>query len=142
MDLFDLGAGSQVHDLQPGISPNDLFWVAEIPDDSFGSNASHAGLRLRNLPLVDTFTFFGPTNVSAGVDIDLVWNAIGPPHERGKGTDVDPKDPAAFSGQFSEANCYGYVRGHEIGFSFQTKRLDSSGYYAQLGRERNGSFLT
>lgn len=143
MDLFTgSGPESQVHDLQPGVSPNDLFWVVELDSGSFGVQGNTAGLRLRNLPLVDTFVFLGPTNVSASVDVDLVWRRIGPHEERGRGTDVDPTDPAAFLGRIAEADCYGYVSGREIGFSFRTGRLESSPYYAQLGTQRNGVFLS
>jgi len=139
--LFDSGPESQTHDFQPGLSPNGLFWVAEIPNRSFGSNGRRAGLRLRDFPLVDTFTFGGPTNVPGSVDIDLVWQATAPLEHRGKGKAVDPTDPAAFEGHFAPSRCYGFVSGNEIGFSFETNRLESASYYAQLGTERNGAYL-
>ncbi len=143
MDLFtDSGPESQVHDFQPGLSTNNLFWVTELAPGSFGLGGNHAGLRLRDLPLIDSFVFLGPTQVSASVDVDLVWRRTGHHRERGKGTDVDPTDPAAFLGRIAEAECYGYVSGREIGFSFRTGRLSSASYYAQIGEQRNGVFLT
>lgn len=142
MDLFaDSGPESQVHDFQPGLSSNGLFWVTEVAPGGFGLSNEHAGLRLRNLPLVDSFVFLGPTNVSASVDVDLVWRRTGYHRERGKGNEVDSTDPAAFLGRIAEADCYGYVSGREIGFSFKTGRLTSSTYYAQIGEQRNGVFL-
>ncbi|NNE97177.1 MAG: hypothetical protein HKN24_14230 [Acidimicrobiales bacterium] len=142
MDLFtDSGPESQVHDLQPGISTNKLFWVTELAPGSFGVSGDTAGMRVRNLPLVDSFVFLGETQVSAAVDIDLVWRRTGHHRDRGKGKDVDPTDPAAFLGRIAESDCYGYVSGREIGKSFRTRRLTSSTYYAQFGTQRNGVFL-
>jgi hypothetical protein len=61
--------------------------------------------------------------------------------ELGSGSAVDPKDPAAFSGQFFQANATGTISGSEIGFSFESNSATSKLGYAAFGKERNGSFL-
>jgi hypothetical protein len=53
---------------------------------------------------------------------------------------VDPTDPAAFLGRFAPARSTGVFSGFEVGFSF-TGQGDSDRGYAQLGPERNGTFL-
>lgn len=106
---------------------------------------SHRGrvarLRLRNLPLVDTFEFGGPLAIAGQADIDLTWVATSKPVRRGKGTAVDPEDPAAFLGRFAEARCIGKASGIETGFSFTTGKLTADDFFAEIGPERNGVFL-
>jgi hypothetical protein len=58
-----------------------------------------------------------------------------------RGYDVDePTDPAAFAGSFAAARVQATFSGTELGFSFTGKATAQSGY-AQIGTERNGSFL-
>jgi hypothetical protein len=142
--LLDPGSGSQVNDLNPGILPNGLFWTAQIPSHAFDvSRDGHiARLRLRAQPLVDNFTFGGPLAIAAQVNLDLRWQAISAPIERGKGAAVEPTSPAAFTGHFAEASCSGTVSGFETGFSFQTSKLTAADFFAEMGRERNGVFLS
>jgi hypothetical protein len=143
VDLLDPSSGSQVHDLSAGILPNRLFWTAQIPSHAFkvSSDGHVARLRLRELPLVDTFVFGGPLAIAAQVNIDLRWQAISAPIERGKGAAVEPTSPAAFIGHFAEASCTGKVTGFETGFSFKTGELTAADFFAELGSERNGVFL-
>lgn len=91
--------------------------------------------------MCDTFEFGGIYSIAAAVNIDLRWRATGPFERRGRGRRVAPASPAAFRGRFAEARCTGYVSGWETGFAFRTRRLTSDGFYAQVGRERNGVFL-
>jgi hypothetical protein len=143
VDLFDPGSGSQVHDLQPGILPNGLFWTAQIPDNAFQVSPDNqvASLSRRAQLLVETFVFDGSLAIAAQVDIDLLWQATGAPIKRGQGTAVEPTSPAAFIGRFAKALCTGTVSGFETGFSFKTDELTSADFFAELGPERNGVFL-
>ena len=138
------GPQGQVHDLSPGILPNGLFWTAQIPRDAFDVHRDGrvARLRLRELPLVDTFVFGGPLAIAAQVNIDVLWRATSDPIERGAGAGVDPTSPAAFIGHFAEASCSGRVSGVETGFSFKTGELTADDFFAEMGRERNGVFLS
>jgi hypothetical protein len=143
--LLDPSSGSQVqvHDLSPGTLPNGLFWTIQLPQDAFEVHRDGrvAQLRLRALPLVDTFVFGGSLAIAAQVNIDVLWRAISDPVELGKGGAVDPTSPAAFTGHFAEASCRGRVSGVETGFSFKTGELSADAFFAEMGRERNGVFL-
>ena len=129
--------------MMPGIMPNGLFWTMQIPRDSFvtSGGGQEARVVLRNLPLVETFQVFGPLAIPGQVDMDVRWQATGDFVERGEGKEADPESPAAFSGNFAEADCTGWVSGIETGFSFETGKLTATDFFAQMGLERNGSFL-
>jgi len=146
VDLFDPSSGSQVqvHDFSPGTLPNGLFWTAQLPPDAFDvrDNGRSARLRLREQPLVDTFTLGGPLGIAAQVSLDVMWSATSEPIARGEGTAADPTSPAAFSGDFAEASCSGRVSGFETGFAFATSTLTATDFFAEMGQERNGSFLS
>jgi hypothetical protein len=129
--------------MNAGILPNGLFWTMQIPRDSFVTfnEGRDARLLLRNLPLVDTFEFGGELAIPAQVDVDVRWRATGDFVERGEGADADPESPAAFTGNFAEAECTGWVSGQETGFSFGSLTLSATDYFAEMGPEQNGSFL-
>jgi hypothetical protein len=146
VDLFDPSSGSQVqvHDLSPGTQPNGLFWTAQLPRHAF--NVHHDGrvarLKLRAQPLVDTFTISGTLGIAARVNIEVVWSTTSEPVARGQGIVVDPTSPAAFSANFAEAECHGRVSGVETGFAFETGPLTATAFFAEMGQERNWSFLS
>jgi hypothetical protein len=52
-----------------------------------------------------------------------------------------PTDPAAFLGNIATAGSTGVFSGSQLGFSFRSTSATTDRGYAQLGRERNGSFL-
>lgn len=133
-----------MNDLNAGVLPNGLFWTAEIPKHAFrvSRNGRSALLNLSRQPLVDTFEFGGQLAIPAQVDVHVVWHAIEAPMERGEGTMVDPTDPAAFLGLFAEARAMSKASGVETGFSFKTGRLTADAFFAEMGEERNGVFLS
>lgn len=99
-------------------------------------------LRGRDVPVLDSFQFAGPNVVPATVDFDVRWEATGPPEDLGKGKEVDPTDPAAFLGRFAPARAVGRFSAAQLGFRFQSNSGASSDRgYAEIGTERNGSFL-
>lgn len=114
-----------------------------IPRDSFhvGKNGREARLRLRNLPVPDTFQFANNVCVAGQIDLDITWRATSAPVLRGGGTEVPANDPGAFLGDLAEARCTGRGGGAETGFSFRTGELTADGFFAELGYERNGVFL-
>lgn len=144
MDLFTLGQGGagQVHDLTPGVLANGLFWTIAIPDDAFVVYKNSAHLKLKNLPLCDAFFFGNAEGVASQVSCSVQWHAESKPQERGLGKSVPPTDQGAFLGKFADASCTATVRGGHTGFKFSSVgKLDASGFFAEFGSEKNGSFL-
>lgn len=113
-----------------------------LPRDSLQirKGGREARLHLANLPMPDTFQFANNVSVSGEIDIDLTWRAMGNPVSRGNGNAVPPSDPTAFLGEFAEAECRGHGGGASTGFRFRTGELTETGFYAELGHERNGVF--
>ncbi len=99
-------------------------------------------LRVTNQPVIDSFRFGGPAPVPAAVSLTVRWKATGDFVRRGSGKKVAPTDRAAFKGRFAPARSTGRFSGVELGFSFASlgKATTDRGY-AEIGRERNGSFL-
>ncbi len=101
-----------------------------------------ATLRATNVPVIDSFQFLGPNVVPAVVSFDIRWETTGPAAALGSGKAVAATDPAAFLGQFAPARSTGSFSGSELGFSFRSDPgVSSDRGYAELGQERNGSFL-
>jgi hypothetical protein len=134
----------QVHDYNGGVPPSGLFWTVELPRDSFliSRRAKHARLHLRDLPLIDTFTFFGPSDTPAVLNMTIEWDAIEDAVKLGSGRAVPPDDPTSFLGRFARARSTARFSGRQLGFSFHSDPgASSDGGYAEIGTERNGSFL-
>jgi hypothetical protein len=98
----------------------------------------------KDVPVIDTFQFAGTFLVPATVSFKVEWEATGPSRKLGSGNAVPPDDPAAFRGTFAPARSTGRFSGAELGFSFVSKPGASSerGGYAEIGKERNGVFLS
>jgi hypothetical protein len=145
VDLFESGPGSaQIHDFNGGIPPNGLFWTVALPRGAFSmsDNGRHARLHLRGISTIDSFVFAGANSTPAVLDISVRWEATGPAEERGSGDSVPATDPAAFRGTFRTAHARGTLGGVELGYGFRTRnRATSTLGFAELGFERNGSFL-
>ena len=145
MDLFEPGSGSQVYDFNGGILPSGLFWTLDISRSAvdFRMDNQRAILHVRNLPVIDTFQFFGPSDTPALVDFQVEWRATGPAIPQGMGAAVGLTDPRAFLGEIAPAISTGTFSGEEFGFEFESRRGTSSSPrgYAQIGTERNGVFL-
>jgi hypothetical protein len=134
-----------VHDFNGGILPSGLFWTLPVDrtDLDFRFDNERASLHVRNLPVIDTFQFFGPNDTPGLVDFHVRWEATGPAVPRGMGMNVPPTDPRAFLGEIAPAVSTGSFSGEEMGFEFRSNRGTSTSPrgWAQIGRERNGVFL-
>jgi hypothetical protein len=138
------GSGAQVHDYNGGIPASGLFWTVALPPEAFSVNAhrKHARLHLRHLPLIDQFTFLGPNDSLAVLNMTIEWEALEEPVALGSGAAVPPTDPAAFRGRFARARATGHFSGRQLGFSFRSDPgASSDAGYAEIGTERNGVFL-
>ena len=136
---------TQVHDNNGGVLPSGLFWTVQLPDHAFtvSKDGMRARLHAKNVPLIEQFQFLGPNLIPSTISLDAEWRATGPRVKRGSGNTVPPTDPAAFLGELSPATATASFSGTEIGFAFETHSATSSdlGGFAELGTERNGSFL-
>jgi hypothetical protein len=133
-----------VHDYNAGIPPSGLFWTVELPQDAFWVSwrQKRAKLRLRDFPLIDTFTFLGPNDTPAVLNMTIEWEAIDEPVDLGSGTTVSPDDPAAFLGRFAQARSTAHFSGRQLGFSFRSDPgVSTDEGYAEIGTEQNGIFL-
>jgi hypothetical protein len=106
-------------------------------------NNRRAVLHVKSLPVIDTFQFFGPNDTPALVDFRAEWEATGPAVTRGSGDDVPATDAAAFLGRIAPAVSTLSCSGSEFGFEFTADKGASTSPrgWAQIGTERNGSFL-
>ena len=133
-----------MHDFNGGILPSGLFWTVNAKGAvDIKVDSQRAILHVQNLPVIDSFQFLGPNDTPAVVDFRVEWRATGPAEPHGMGAAVAPTDPGAFLGEIAPAVSTGTFSGSEFGFEFESIRRagTSPRGYAQIGRERNGSFL-
>ena len=144
MDLYDPSSGEQVHDFNADIADSGLFWTIQIPDSAltFSKNLKTATLHMENVAIIDSFVFLGEDSVPATVSFDITWTASGPRHHYKPGS-PDPTDPTNFNGKFRDAVATGTFSGsNSDGFSFSSDPgATSQGLFAEIGTERNGSFV-
>lgn len=133
---------TQVHDFNGGILASGLFWT--VPARERNLRVSRDGRRavfeMRDVPVVDSFQFFGPNQIPATVSFRIGWRAADPFEQHGSGATVPPEDPAAFLGDIAPARSTVHCSGEEWGFAFSGHASTDRGY-AQIGRSRNGVFL-
>ncbi len=141
--MFEPGSGSQVHDLNGSIWPSGLFWTVPLPDSALTitRGGRRAQLTATKVPVIDSFQILSGEAVPATVSFDVTWSTEGSPQALGSGSSVGPTDPAAFTGSFYAARATGKFTGQELGFSFSTGNISSDQGFAELGTERNGSYL-
>jgi hypothetical protein len=134
-----------MHDFNGGILQSGFFWTLGVHRSSVDFRMDHrrAVLHVKNLPVIDTFQFFGPNNTPALVDFRAEWKAIGPAVARGSGDAVPATDPAAFVGKIAPAVSTISCSGEEFGFRFKSNSGASTAPlgWAQIGTERNGSLI-
>jgi hypothetical protein len=145
VDLFEPGSGSQVHDFNGGIPVSGLFWTVPVDEDAIRvtRDARRLVLKAEDVPVIDSFSFGGANQVPAVVSFRVEWRATGPPQQRGKGTTVPPDNEGAFLGDIAVARSTASFDAAEFGFAFTSDPgVSTDRGYAQIGRIRNGSFLT
>jgi hypothetical protein len=126
-----VGTG-HIHDFNPGISPNGVFWTDHIPRSSvqFDLGAVTASLRVTNFAIPDTIPV--PT-VGAILTMDLEW--------RGLTAEVKVKDLVnGFAGSYRECHATVNWTAMESNFGFTSDGNEVT-RYAAIGRERNGEFF-
>ena len=94
------------------------------------------------MPVIDSFEFLGENPIPATVSFDMTWTGSGRRYHF-KPQSSDPTDPTAFDGKFRLGVATGTFSGSNAdGFSFTSDPgATSEGLFAEIGIERNGSFL-
>jgi hypothetical protein len=146
VDLFVPGTGTpaqQVHDFNGGILASGLFWTVPVPEHAirFSRDGRRAVIEARDVPVIDSFQFFGPNQIPATVSFSIEWRATGPFVRRGSGDPDPPTDIAAFRGDIATARSTGRFTGEEFGFSFSGSGSTDGGGNAQIGFTRNGVWI-
>ena len=146
MDLFrdQLIPENQVHDLNPGILDNGLFWVVPIPDASVDVDpgAGRARLLVRDLEVEDYFTLenalLDGNSIPAHVSFDCRWfRPTGITRYRNAAADQQ------FVAQFRETSAVVEWSVREEGFEFTSDAASTSvSVIAEVGHERNGVFFS
>jgi hypothetical protein len=131
-----------LHDFNPGITPNGVFWIVQIPDSAVQITGDTLIIHLENAAVVDQFQFPGGTgNVPATVSFDITYTKSGMPR-RVRPTSHDPLSPFTWAGKMWMATNSGTfsVAYNDGSFSAQGS-FSSSGMFGEMGTERNGSFV-
>ena len=126
-----MGQG-HIHDFNPGIAPNGLFWTTPVPGSSVEIDLGRttASFQLKDFALLDTIP-----NVAATVSLSMEWH--------GERAETEVKDLVnGFAGSYRECSATIQWSGEEAGFSFVSDPASSSmTRFAEIGRERNGIFM-
>jgi hypothetical protein len=142
IDIYAPGGDPQLHDFNPRITQNGLFWTVVLPADTVDVDldAGTATLEVHDLHMKDYFTAenailgnMGPPT-PAVVSFQVVWTATG-------GVNVFNNTAQQFRGEFRNAEAHMEYSGRAGEFRFQSAPLGASTTAAaELGQESNGSF--
>jgi hypothetical protein len=164
VDVYLSGPDNQIHDLNPTVFPPvGLFWTLEISENDSEEEGDKqekgdgrgggvevelgrgtASMRVSNAPIIDYTNFQnalfggGPPPVPGSVSFKVVWSGGGPR------VNVRNTDPVfgGFEGEFIRDSAQMEWRARVGDYTFASDALaTSSSSFAEIGRERNGSFF-
>jgi hypothetical protein len=132
---------NQIHDLNPEIAANGLFWTVQVPDDAVQVDlaAGTAAMHVRDYELVDAYKVpnaltGGPTE-PATVTFDVYWSdptamlQLADAAEQVAGTFLDVSGALEFSAKTAD-------------FAFVSdEAATSQSDFARIGYEANGAFF-
>jgi hypothetical protein len=132
---------NQIHDYNPGIAPNGVFWTIPISDDAIDVNPGKGRARIaaRDLEIPDYGDFVnsllpGPSE-PAVVSFDVRWFDV-----QSRRNAKEPTE--GFGGEFAVTSATIEWSSQQAGFRFQSDPADASRpLYALVGNERNGVFF-
>jgi hypothetical protein len=139
---------TQVHDFNPGITPNGVFWIVEVPDDAvkISPDGETLTIHLENVPVVDQGSFPAGTGTTpATVSFDIKYTKSGAPRHV-RPISHDPLSPFNWAGEMWMATNSGTFSVVYNDKSFSAQGTFSSdflpaGNFGEMGTERNGSFV-
>jgi hypothetical protein len=120
--------------------------MIQVPDDALLVNGSTVTIRVRNVPVVDAFTFFNPLppsgNVPAVVSFEQTYARTGAPRTV-RPASTDPTNAFNWAGEMwmATGTCTFAVAYADRSFSAHGS-ASTSGQFSEVGFERNGVFVT
>jgi len=138
----------QVHDFNPGISSNGLFWLVQVPDDAVRITNDTLTVSLTDVAVVDQVQFPGGTGqnlgiagVPAKVSFNITYVKSGTPRLV-RPASADPLSPFAWAGEMWTATNSGrFSVAYNDGSFSAHGSFSSSGNFGEMGMERNGFFV-
>jgi hypothetical protein len=147
VDVYEPGAGPQIHDLNPtAFPPTGLFWTLEIPQDGVEAHPGSgvAVMKATDVPILDygdignALFGGGPPPAPGSVSFTVKWGGAG---ERVKIRNEDPVY-GGFAGEFIRNSAQMAWTASVGEFRFVSDPLEtSSSSFAVIGHERNGCFF-
>jgi len=138
--------GAQIHDFNPGIKADGLFWTLALPDNSVTIHPGRgfASLVASDVALEDYHDFgnnlVGGPSVPAKVSFTVVWSGLNS-RANVKNTD-DPLDGGGLAGEFVRNGAQMEWSATVGDLHFASDPLaTSASVFAEIGHERNGSFF-
>jgi len=132
---------NQIHDYNPGIASNGVFWTIAMPDSAVdvAPGAGRARYQASNLPMPDYHDFvnsiFPGVSEPAVVSFDIRWEGIQERTNR-RNTTED------FAGEFVVTKATAEWSSRQAGFEFRSDPAETSvSEHAIVGHERNGVFF-
>jgi len=138
--LYDPSSGAQVHDFNGHISQSGLFWTIPVPDYALFVSNGTARLHLTEAGTIDNTFFFGPGMDYSSATFDITWTPMGKVQHFRPGSS-DPTDPSNFAADIRFATAIGSFTVLQNGVTYTITNASSAGVFAEMGTERNGSFL-
>jgi hypothetical protein len=151
VDVFDPSLGTppvQLHDLNPGIQADGLFWTTAIPPEGVHVNLrrGEASLEATDVPITDFGTIANalagesPTGTPGTVSFKVVWQGV---DERFTVRNDDPPTSGgSFAGEFIRTTAQMEWRATVGDVLLVSDVLaTSSSMVAEIGHEQNGIFF-
>jgi len=133
---------NQLHDFNPGITPNGLFWIVQVPDSAVQVSGNTLTIHLQNVAVVDQLQFpTGTGHAPVTLSFDVTYTRSGNPRKV-EPSSHDPLSPFNWEGQIWTATNSGTFSATYNDGSFSAQgSFSSSGFFGEMGTEQNGSFV-
>lgn len=133
---------NQLHDFNPGITPNGVFWIVQVPDSAVQISGNTLTLHLQNVAVVDQLQFpTGTGHAPVTLSFDVTYTRSGSPREV-QPISHDPLTAFTWEGEIWAATNSGTFSAAYNDGSFSAQgSFSSSGFFGEMGTEKNGSFV-
>jgi hypothetical protein len=135
-----------LHDFNPGILPDGLFWMIRVPDSAVEVRGNTVTVRVNNVPVTDQFTFYDPLppsgNVPSVTSFLMSYTRSGAPR-RVQPASSDPTSPFDWAGEMWLATgAVSFTAAYADGsFSVQGSGTSAPSDFGEMGTESNGAFV-